>query len=589
MKHFLTIVLLTLVLIVATPTSTHAGGAITGIDPVQALKEWGMDTVAWFIGGLMSGDLTRSTADWVNSGFGALARSVQIDPITGEPYVSTFYAEGGSSFVLNPQAFFQELSTGAATNFFDELVSATDPAQAFDTIFPGFRDELLQEIARETQGMTGDFFQNFVSDFQGSEGEARFNAYLSDFTEGGWDTFLQVTQNCANNYGCTRLVVLDEMNKRTQAAQTQAQTELEQGGGFLTMRTCTQHISDIPAQARSGFSADPTGCVAYDNVTPGKLLGDQIVKATNIEFDRATSSDELTEVLVTLLEQAMSTLINQGLSALSNQLSANYSREGGIRDQNRERAAEIDRNIDNLRDDLVDATRGEGGQEKCATFGSGETRLCSNVSSIALSEHSPRAQITVTHSSGADYEADIEIDFPAEYRDHIQVNREAFSFSSGNSVTLTVELVRANEIQNPGDLSGSIVIGDLVIDVSGSSLGSTSGLGSTPGCANVESGQLCTASTNVNMVLDRNGATHAIRVSYYGSGTLSTVISSNFGEFDGVINVTPGDVTSFRDLETKEVRLTISNPNSVPGNFSTLNGTLTIGPLEIAVRGIDRR
>lgn len=593
MKKLLIFFTLSFLLIFSTPHNTQAGGAVTGIDPVQALKEWGIDTVAWFLGGVMTGDLTRSTADWVNSGFGALARSVEIDPATGEPYVSTFYAEGGTSFVVNPQAFFQDLSVDSALAFFEELQNATGPDQAFDTIFPGFRQDLLQEVARETRGMTGNFFEDFVSDFQGSEGEAELNAYLNDFTQGGWDTFLQVTQNCANNYSCTRLAVLTELNDRASQSVNQGQAELEQGGGFLTMRECTLNINQIPSDEQLNYTPDPMGCVEYRNVTPGKLLGEQITKATNIEFERASDADELTEVIVSLLEQAINTLIDTGLSELSKQLTANYNKEGGIRDQNEERAREIDENNQRLRDDLGEATGTEEDEGTSATF-DGVT-LTSNISRVVLSTENTSERIEISHT-GEDYDAEVELVFANEtlrsrYEPYIGLSARSFPFKSTSTDVFPLTVSLKGDYQNmvnPGDLEATIKVGELEIEITGSSIGSTA----IPknGCADtIGGGTLCSTSTDINLFLTGSGAGHTIRVAYIGDEDIIVNTTGDFGEFDDVVTISPATLT-IEDGDDASVRLEVSSANATAiEDFDDFDGILSIGPLQIRVRGVDDR
>ncbi|MEX0933631.1 MAG: right-handed parallel beta-helix repeat-containing protein [Candidatus Paceibacterota bacterium] len=300
-QHLLSLAL-TFVLLFGGPLNTEA----QFIDPMVYLKEWGTDAVAWFIGGLMTGELTRSTTSWVNEGFGADVRGVEIDPDTGRPVVANFTGEGGASFVVNPGAFFQGLTVKSANTFYKQFNNiANNPDEALNTIFPGFRDDLLREIARETQGMTGNFFEDFVSDIE----EDELDAYLNDFSAGGWDMFLRTTQNCANNYSCARIAVLSELDSRVNQVTSEAQADLQQGGGFLTMRRCVETSE-----------TSPDGCAKYENVTPGQLVGEQITKATTVEFDRYTEMDELTEILVTLLEQALNTMIRQGLSSLTGTL-----------------------------------------------------------------------------------------------------------------------------------------------------------------------------------------------------------------------------------------------------------------------------
>lgn len=433
------------------------------VDPMQFLKEFGTDTIAWFLGGLMTGELTRSTADWVNTGFSAVSRSIEINPTTGEPYVANITApDGETTFVVNPSEFFRNLSVDSAATFFDQLANASsDPSQALNTIFPGFRDDLLREIARETQGMSGSFFDNFESDIQ----EAELDAYLNDFTSGGWDVFLRTTQKCANNYSCARIAVLSELDSRVAQATAEKQTELEQGGGFLTIRQCAD--DPIPLE----------GCSRYINVTPGQLIGEQITKATTVEFERYSEMDEITEVLVTLLEQALNTLIDQGLSSLANSFNS--------------------RDLDGEYDAL-----------------------------------------------------------------DTQIQEE----------------IRAIEEQ-AGEIDG------------GAETDPTPTTGTS--CATVTGGNLCTVSTDVDLTADFSGASERFSVFYSGTDTFESDIEYDFGEFtDNVTVVTNsengGDTGALTNGDTVEVVIRVLDPSLIE-DFNDFEGVITIGDLDITVRGIDRR
>jgi len=615
MKRYLSAIILSLILITGVPHSAYAVGMATGVDPVQALKEWGIDTVGWFLGGLMTGNLTRSTADWVNSGFGALARTVSTDA-EGNPITTTTYAEGGTSFVINPQAFFQNLSEGAAFTFYDQLVGG-DGEGALDTLLPGFKQDLLSEIQKETQGITGNFFDDFKSSLNDDE----VSRYLNDFSQGGWDTFLKTTQVCANNYSCTRLAVLGELRSRTTEATEQAKAELQQGGGFLTMRRCTRNISELAPEDRAGISADPMGCISYENVTPGKLLGEQITKGTNIEFDRTAQADELTEVISLLLEKALNTLIDTGLSELGKQLSIDYSKPGGVRDQSKERAEEIDRNNERLKGDLK---RGTGKkQEICEPLGEvkeGEEQpvdsICADTNEVLFSEDLLSNTIKISHTGASFDEAvvvNVEGDFePYAGRISVTPSRITFAKDQNTSRDLKIQITGIGLYSGLSPeakaalrkLSGTITVGPLTIKLVGdnSEDNATTASDKLPGCVDVEGGTLCAMSTEVSMFAKKDGngndvgASGIISLKNSGTSTFEANIMKDFSVggnnfSDKVLVSSAGrpDRVSISRGGTAQVSLLILPEDTRSINFNDFRGTITIGDLVIKVLGVDLR
>jgi hypothetical protein len=454
MKQFFTIILISFVFLSSVPQKAHAGAE------ALAIKEYVLDMWAWFLGGQLQGALVRETTTWVNEGFGAVARTIERNA-DGEPFIADVSIPGGdATFIVNPQIFFKNISSSSAATFFEQLSEASsDPSQALNTIFPGFRDDLLREIASETQGMTGNFFDDFESDLT----EPELEAYLNDFTSGGWEMFLRTTQVCANNYSCSRIAVLNELNSRVSQAQDETRTDLEQSGGFLTIRKCVEPSA-----------TDPSGCAGYEEVTPGQLIGEQINKATEVEFERYSDTDEVTELLIVLLEQLLNGIIDVGLSSMAG-LFAERDLEGQYEE------------LGNQVDELV-----EEGKE---------------------------------------------------------------------------ELERIEEEEEEGEVARSCVV--------------------------VSDGSVCTTSTDVDMRADFSGASHQFDVVYLGSETFYSEIEYDFGEFnDNVTVVTDSpngnDTGILENGDTVEVFVRVDDLDLIE-DFNDFEGTISIGDLDIRIRGVDRR
>lgn len=422
------------------------------------LKENIGDAIAWLAGSGILGALTRSTTDWVNTGFETVARGLLFDE-NGEPYVAEIPMGGGTSFVLNPSAFFQNMSLDSAATFFSQFEEVT--SGNLETIFSDFRSDLLREIAQETQGSTESIFDRLVSDFQTPEQIAQRDAYLNDFTAGGWDMFLQTTQNCANNYACTRLMVVDELNARMTEVTETAEADLQQGGGFLSMKTCAEY-----APSTNTEMGDALGCSRYEQVTPGKLVGEQITKAVAVEFERAGEVDELTEAVLSILEQVVGNLINTGLSALNDQF------QGVNWDSAYSDAAD---NLPRPRPSRglpPDDTEEDG--ELCEPYPEGGGTVCVDPRTITLSGESLGETVQITFGGGIEVLTAIELDFPEDYSDFVSVSPENVLLEAtgddGNLTVVPVTIMLSNlnglrSIENFSGFDGTVTIGPLVIEV----------------------------------------------------------------------------------------------------------------------------
>ncbi|MDZ7726558.1 MAG: hypothetical protein U5L75_03185 [Candidatus Campbellbacteria bacterium] len=110
-----------------------------------------------------------------------------------------------------------------------------------DQLPEGFKETLARELAREAQSAQKDFWANFEEEFQTNITDEQRQAFNNDFTEGGWGAFLEVTQNCASNYECTRITLIEESLAQRQRAFENKEREIATGEGAQNIGKCARY------------------------------------------------------------------------------------------------------------------------------------------------------------------------------------------------------------------------------------------------------------------------------------------------------------------------------------------------------------
>jgi len=460
MKKYTIVALLALVFFFGGTRSAMAGLPV--IDWVQLGKEFGLDTAAWVISSALLGSMSTQTAQWANEGFRSDARVVERDA-EGNPTGRFIFQEqpGDPTFIVNPGVFFRNISKDSVESFLREI---GPDGPGVESVFADFRQQLLQGIAEETRAVSDDFFEKFRTTFERREDVARREEFLMDFTRGGWATFLE-TVRCPNDYSCARLVVLGEARARMQEAVEQKREELEQGGGFLTIRQCARRN-------------EQTGkCLQYTNVTPGQLIGQQVAQATRVEFERTAEADELQEAFLVILEGVLNNLIATGLSELQNEINRHMAELGGAPAAYERMARDAERftrmRTRQVEGCVVPTTDPDG--TLCVDTDPAQD---GNQERVILTRDVPFAEITITRTDFATYTGPIVIDGFGDHRGRITVTPNTLEltdeqatvpaperrppFRQQQTTVLRIEIREEalGEIENLDELSGHILIGD---------------------------------------------------------------------------------------------------------------------------------
>src|SRR5581483_8369233 len=143
--------------------------------------------------------------NWINSGFA-----------------------GNPSYVTDPQQFFLSIGDQAAA----ETISQSSLAGLCSPFSAQVRLALVKQYLYDTNPAVQCSLGNIANNFQN---------FANNFSQGGWNSWFQITQNASNNpYGSylqAQAIIANKISTR----QTIAQNQLNQGLGFLSYKKCNPH------------------------------------------------------------------------------------------------------------------------------------------------------------------------------------------------------------------------------------------------------------------------------------------------------------------------------------------------------------
>jgi len=194
------------------------------------------------------------------------------------------------------------------------------------------------------------------------------NNFYQDFNNGGWDTWVQLSQGTNNYYGAY-LAALDEKIGAQSAAMQAAQNEAIASAGFLGDKVCDEiRAADGSIIAVNGLTPDQIDtasgayCTRWRIRTPGKIAAESVVKASGVEIDWLINAKEFSEYLGAIIDALINRIFREGLTALTGQGSAGQtgdyiSSRAAPPDTGQNSVTELLQNLRTLRDNLNDYIR----------------------------------------------------------------------------------------------------------------------------------------------------------------------------------------------------------------------------------------
>ncbi len=245
-----TSLLVILLLLFSIPQITYAQFAVAEVGPnlyqntlsathnvSETSKDFVLDGLAWAVSKQIVAKLTAQTVKWINTGF-----------------------KGNPAYVTNPDQFFLDIGDKTASIYLTKLSqSGTNLCSPFKA---QVRIALVKNYLAETS--------NDPVTCSLGKLENNYSSFVNNFNNGGWDTFLNITQNNQNNPYGVYLDAQNKLNAQVGNEQLKAKTELTQGKGFLSYKTCKKYATSGVADNQSsdnGGDAAPgnTGGVNSDS------------------------------------------------------------------------------------------------------------------------------------------------------------------------------------------------------------------------------------------------------------------------------------------------------------------------------------
>lgn len=266
--------------------------------------------------------MTRNTMNWVNTGF-----------------------EGDPLYIRNITSFTNSLEKNVIETGVNILTDGARPfpygADFSRTAIKGYNSgsSLRSGAGNFLQSLTSDL-SNFITDPNSYYTENQLekannanNAFSNDFSSGGWDGWLALTQKDQNNpLGFT--MKASEFLQDQQMEQTEnAKEELLTNDGFLSQKRCVKWIV-IGEDGKPEMKETPLGspkektttrpddndiCApdGVENITPGSLIKDKVSTYLTSPERQLELTDTINESLNSLFTALISKFVTEGLSSLS--------------------------------------------------------------------------------------------------------------------------------------------------------------------------------------------------------------------------------------------------------------------------------
>lgn len=255
----------------------------------------------------------------------ALAKQI-MDEIVNE-IISWINGDGKPRFLSDFSSVFEDAADQAAGKVLTEITGLNLCADfAFKVNF------LLPKVKT--------FGEKVECTFSGATGN--ISDFLNSFENGGWTSYMRLSNAENNVYGLS-LLVLDEQIAKALKAREEKEKDSQAGNGFLSDKKCvklkdlqTGEITDYSSDLKNAPSADSFDaesgleCVKSQVVTPGNLVGGLL--KTGIEaqtFGTLLSADDASDYIAAITDAAVNRVVKEGFLFLVNSVSGGDKTSSG--------------------------------------------------------------------------------------------------------------------------------------------------------------------------------------------------------------------------------------------------------------------
>src|SRR3989344_265860 len=134
--------------------------------------------------------------------------------------------------------------------------------------------------------------------------------FYKNFSSGGWDMWMQVSQEPQNNPYMAFLMGIEALENRRQIATQKNFFEALASQGLLGQKNCR------PATIETEPGDTPLGQIC-DIVTPGKAVEEELAKVLGTNIDQLNLADEIDEILMAILQTLLQKIMTGAQGLLS--------------------------------------------------------------------------------------------------------------------------------------------------------------------------------------------------------------------------------------------------------------------------------
>ncbi len=262
--------------------------------------------------------MTKYTMNWITTGF------------NGDPL-----------YVRDVNSYMDSLTTDILEKE-NELFKDPDNADEYPWARSYTQGQVnIYKSAKDAYGSLRQDLTNYLT--PGSTPES----FANDFSQGGWNGWLALTQRPENNPLGFNIVATENLNKQKNNAVETARAEIQRGNGVLDQKKCVEYEKITFSGARTcngGIPEDelmpgttcipdkpnktPTNnaprCIKYETVTPGSVIKSKIDTYINSPERQIELANTINSALNALFAALITKFEDQGLSSLGSKVN-NFS------------------------------------------------------------------------------------------------------------------------------------------------------------------------------------------------------------------------------------------------------------------------
>lgn len=302
------------------------------------IKEQCLDGIAITLAKNQLTAMTRSAMNWVNTGYGGNSFFVK-DMIGLANNIERNVLETGIDILLAPNGN----QNPYAKNFVESTVYGRNLISSSSNFLSNLQSDLGSFIS-DPKSYYSDDQLNKAADTRTALQRAQEanDVFANNFSSGGWDAYLALTQRDQNNPLGFTMVASQYLADQQVAQVAQTESELDRNNGFLNQKECNLwELRDeagnpkYPSSVASGIAGNTARiqsflplkspkqmspfdkCVGWKVTTPGSIIKDKVTNYLNSPERQLELADTINESLNALFSILISKLEQGGLSGLS--------------------------------------------------------------------------------------------------------------------------------------------------------------------------------------------------------------------------------------------------------------------------------